>query len=144
ETRRNEELVSGEDASRTERRRDHREVLARPLERAEHRPRRLADADLHRGSSEQARGDEMRVCDSSGRRRRLVDEGPQPYAQGGEIEDGIDDTGDDRALPDAAVVREPELVRAERERRRGHSSTSVRPVRWRKTSSSVERRTRML
>src|SRR5207248_4753418 len=62
-------------------------------------------------------------------------------AERAQVQHGIQHAREDGAPPDAPVDRHPVLVGAKRVR---HQSISVRPVRRRKTSSRVERRTSTL
>jgi len=131
------------DVSRSERGREHREVLARPLDRPitghEDSPVAMVMAVAASIPEQRSRG--------TGPERGaagFVHERPQPHAERAEIEDRVDDARDRRATPDAPVLHQPVLEDSKRQRQGAHSSTSVRPVRCRKTSSSVERRTNTL
>src|SRR5204863_6089658 len=114
-----------------------------PPDRPENGPARLGRSDLHRGRGEDAGRDEREVLDAARGRASLVHERAEPDAERAEVEDRVDYAGRERATPRPLVERQPELVRSKRERV-AHSSTSVRPVRCKKTSSSVERRTSTL
>ena len=69
---------------------------------------------------------------------------PESDTERAEVEDRVDDARHRRAAPDCAGTASPSTRRREAGARRAHSSTSVRPVRWRNTSSRVERRTSTL
>src|SRR4029077_5267730 len=86
--------------------------------------------------------DEVAVRNTEGCAGGLVHERPEPDPECAEVEDGVDDARDRRGAPHAPVLHQPVLEDAEWQRETAQSSTRVRPVRWRKTSSSVERRTR--
>ena len=136
-----EELVAEQHVLLGQRSRGHRVVGPRPLDRAHHRPARLGRRRLHRRRGEQARCDVVEVGNAGRRVRRLVDDRAEPDPERRQIEQRVDETRPQRAPPDALVLREPVLVGAKwLEDARPRQSTRVRPVRCRKTSSSVLRR----
>ena len=96
-----------------ERRRDHRVVDARPLDRGHHRPARLDRGGLHRRRRQQPGRDEVEVRDAGGGVRRLVDDRPEADAERRHVENGVDEARPDRPAPDPLVLREPVLVRAQ-------------------------------
>ena len=136
-------LVPEQNVPDAKRRREHRVVLAAPLDRGEDGPARLERRDLHRGGREEPRCDELEVRDAVGQVGRVVDERPEPEPEREQEDHRRDDARDRRPAPYAPVLGEVELERASGECERGHS-IRLRPVRCRKTSSSVLRRTRTL
>ena len=143
EAEREERLVAEHDVPHAQRARQHRVVLPIPLDRREHREARLERGELHRRGGHQARCDELEVGDAVGKVGRAVDEHAESDAEREQVYDRRHDARDGGAPPDAPVLREEELERAKGERERRHSMR-LRPVRWRKTSSSVLRRTMTL
>ena len=75
----------------------HGEVGAHPLDRAHDRVHGLVGPDLHGGGGQQARGDEVEVSDTRRLVRVLVDQRAQPHPHGGQVEDGVEEAGGDRA-----------------------------------------------
>ena len=128
---------------RPDRRGQHRVVVLDPLDAGQHGPRRFGEPELHGLGGEEAGGQELEIVDAVD----LLDERAQAQAHGGQVEDRAEEGGEDRRPPQALVRQGLALDHPEHHRRRHVSaplpySTRVRPVRWRKTSSSELRRTR--
>ena len=141
ESEREERLVAEHDVSHAQRARQHRVVLPVPLDRGEHREGRFERRELHCRRGHETGSDELEVGDTGGKVRRAVDEDSEPDTEGEQVDDRRDDARHCGAAPHALVLREEELERSEGECDRAHSMR-LRPVRCRKTSSSVLRRTR--
>jgi len=135
--------MAHEHVSHAQRRREHGVVGLQPLHGGHHRPRRLHGTCLHGAGGQQGRSEEHEVGDAAEPGCvPAVDQRAETEPHRGEEEHGLEHTRNGRPPPRALVAVAPGLQRADG--RRGHQSTSVRPVRWRKTSSSVLRRTSAL
>ena len=155
-----------------ERRGQHGEVGAHPLDGAHDRVHGVVGADLHARAGQQPGRQEGHVGDAVHAVGVLVDERAQRDPHGRQVEDGDEEAGGDRAAPGPLVLVGPvarpraatwgsRMPTAPARPRRGGTapsprarpapltavtgqSTRVRPVRRRNTSSRVERRTSVL
>src|SRR4029079_16390268 len=132
----------GYELADADRRRDGSVVRPQPLEARPDRKRRDARRGLHGGRREQRGRHELQVAETPEVGVRLVNQAPQEDADRDEEEDGVEERGGDRPAPQRAEgVRLPADDR-DRAPDGVHQSIRLRPVSRRKTSSSVERRTR--
>ena len=140
--------VADEDVDHAERRGQHGEVGAHPLDGPHDRVHGVVATDLHGGGGQESGGQEVDVLHTADGVGVVVHQRAEPDADGRQIEHGVEEAGGDRAAPGPLVLVEPVAERAGPEGGgappgdgNGHS-TRDRPVRWRKTSSRVDRRTR--
>ena len=133
-----------------QRRRRHRPVGVAPREAVHHRPHRLLGDDDHRRRRQQRRGEEGEVVDAAEdlrRRRSFVDERADADAHPEQVQQRLDQAAEQVRLARSACTRRSCSPRRGRRRASHHrraQSTSVRPVRRRKTSSRLLRRTSAL
>ena len=112
---RDERLVPEHDVRDPERRREHRVVLAAPLDRREHRPARLEGRDLHRRRGQEAGRHEVEVGDALREVGAPVDERAEPVPEREQVDDRRHDRRDDGSPPHPPVLGEEELERPDRE-----------------------------
>src|SRR5262249_6435628 len=134
-----------------------RDVDPAPVHRAVYREGGIAHARVHRLEGEDGRRDELHVRHAAEARRAvLVDQRAEAVAQRAEVEHPAEEGRPYRGPPEPPVLRQPAAEGPDaqlpgpghgshRDLARGqlvnHQSTSWRPVRYKNTSSSVDRRT---
>src|SRR5437667_7819310 len=134
------EIAQG-DVARRQWRRVHRVERSLPVEAADDRERCFERGGLHHGRREQSGGEELEIGEPAERRPAgTIDVAAKPEAHRGQEEDRAQERAECRRTEGPPVLDSPMFGYVAEGRHR--YSIRERPVSRRKTSSSVERRTR--
>src|SRR5262249_17685172 len=130
----------------TQRRRDDALVVTHPLHAGEDGPHALAGRDLRGARDEQPGRDEVEVVETTDGAGVLIDEPAESESHRGEEQHGREERREGKPAPKTPVHHPPAFPDAHHGRGRtthgcSPQSSSVRPVRMRKTSSRLARRT---